>query len=196
MFKKIFLLLLMSFNVSASWRFEHTGPYIILLSFVGGAIEIAVRDFKAKIEKEKNKSDEENLDNLDNKQEQSVEDCEKTIKNLEKTTMVILGSLITLFIPELYSIVDDIYHRFIPTEEQNIKNQQEREILQHLIARAKFKDCLFNSDKNSPRDNDFNCPDECKELALAFVQGCPNKSHDEIIKIIEQFDRIRKKQSC
>ncbi len=193
MFKKIFLLLLMSVNLCASWRFEHTGPYIILLSFVGGAIEIAVRDFQAKIKKEKNKSDEENLDNLDNKQEQSVEDCEKIIKNLEKTRMVIIGSFLTLFIPELYSIAGDIYHRFIPTEEQKVINQQEHEILQYLKARKKFKNCLFDSDKNSSRDNDFDCPEECKELALAFVQGSPNQSNDELINIIERFDRIRKK---
>jgi hypothetical protein len=190
MVKKLLLLFLMSSHLSASWRFEDTGGYIILLSFVSGAINIAIRDFQAKIEKEQNKPDEENFDN---KQEQSVEDCEKTIKNLEKTRMVIIGSLITLCLPGLYCILDDVYHHFMPTEEQKIANQKAEEYLQASTAQVNFSNCLFSSDYDSLRSDFFNCPEKCKELARIFVESRHEYGKNEAIKMIQDFDEYWKK---
>ncbi len=74
----------------------------------------------------------------------------------------------------------------MPTEEQKIKNMEAHEKLQNLITGKNFSNSLFDSDRNDPRNNDFNCPENCKELLAIFIN---HGGKDEAIKMIKDFDK-------
>jgi|SRR3989339_238778 len=189
MLKKSLLLFLMSTNLSANWQFEDTGAYTICLFFIVGGITKAIKDLQKKVEDEKKKSDQ---GLLEISSEQSLEDLQASVKILETAQIVVGTVALTLFFPALYCILEDEYYKIFPTEEQKIGNQNEHEKLQNLIAQKNFRNCLFHSDRNDSRNNDFNCPETCKELARVFVESQCQQSKDEIIKMIERFDNLGK----
>ncbi len=187
MFKKSLLLFLMSTNLSASWRYEDTGIYIIGLSFLVTGVTKAIKDFQKKVEDQKKKSDQ---DLPEISSEQSLEDLQASIKTLETAQIVAVTMFLTLVFPALYCILQDEYHKIFPTEEQKIAHQKADEYLQVRDAQVKFSRCLFNSDYKSPRDNDFNCPKNCKELLDIFIK---HGGQDTALAMIQGFDQCGEK---
>lgn len=99
--------------------------------------------------------------------------------------------IITTAIVQVAPIAKDGYQYFFPNEEQQVNLEINKERLEFLKTRKKFRACLYASKPDSLRDV-FNCPTQCKDLVIALSM-CD--AQDEAIQMIEKFDKLWKKHA-
>jgi hypothetical protein len=118
-----------------------------------------------------------------------TEEAQNRFKNILAPLSGAEPIIIATAIVQVAPIAKDGFQYFFPTEEQQVSIEVNREKLKYLKARTRFKECLYGSKHNSERDV-FNCPVRCQDLldALSMYDG-----QDEAIKIIEKFDRLKRK---